>query len=37
MDKFFPCFDVETKEIIFPEYNMYKFVDGKIVYIIDDD
>ena len=37
MDTFDPHNDVEMKELIFPEYNNNKFINGKIVYVLNDD
>ena len=34
---FDPHYDVETKELLFPEYNMNKFIDGKMIYVLDDN
>ena len=34
---FDPHYDAETKELIFPEYNMNKFIDGQIIYVLDEN
>ena len=34
---FDPYYDVEMKELIFPEYNMNKFIDGQIIYVLSDN
>ena len=37
MDIFDPHYDMETKELIFPEYNKNKFMYGQMVYVLDDN
>ena len=37
MYTFDPCYDVEMKELILPEYNMNKFIDGPMIYVLGDD
>ena len=37
MKIFDPRHDVKRKEIIFPEYNMNEFIDGKMIYVLGDD
>ena len=32
-----PHYDMEMKELIFPEYNMNKFINRNMVYVLDDD
>ena len=34
---FDPQYDVEMKELIFPKENTDKFIDGKMIYVIDYD
>ena len=34
---FDPHHDMERKELIFLEYNMNKFIDGQIIYVLGDD
>ena len=37
MDIFDPQYDVEIKKVICTEYNMNKFIDGEMVYVLNDD
>ena len=37
MDAFDTNSNVEIKELIFTEHNKNEFIDGNIVYVIDDD
>ena len=37
MDIFDPSYDVEMKELIFPEYKMNKFIYVQMVYVIGDN
>ena len=37
MDIFDPRYDMEMRELIFPEYNMNKFIDGQMVYFLDEN
>ena len=37
MDIFDPHYNVEMKELIFPEYNDIKFIYGDMVYVLDDN
>ena len=37
MYEFDPHYDVEMKELIFPEYNINKFIDVQMIYVLDDD
>ena len=37
MDIFDHHYDVEMKELIFPEYNNNEFIDVHMVYVINDD
>ena len=37
MDIFDPQYDIEMRELIFPEHNKNKFIDGKMVYVIHDN
>ena len=36
MNVFDPHYDVDRKELIFLEYNMNKFIDGKMIYVLSD-
>ena len=37
MDKFDPHYYVKTREFKFPAYNQNKFIDGQVVYVLNDD
>ena len=37
MDIFEPLYDVEMREIIFPEHNRNRFIDEIMVYVLGDD
>ena len=37
MDTFDPNYDLEMKTLIFSECNRNKLIDGKMVYVLDDD
>ena len=36
MDTFDSHYSVKMSELIFPEYNKNKFIDGNMAYVIDD-
>ena len=37
MNIFYPRYDVERRELIFPEYNTNKFIGGQMIYDLGDD
>ena len=37
MDKCFPHYDVEMKELKYPEYSKNKLIGGHMVYVLDEN
>ena len=37
MDTFDPRYDVEMRELILPEHNKNKLIDGQMINFLDDD
>ena len=37
MDIFDPRYDVESKKLIFTEYNTNKLIDGQMIYVLGDN